>query len=334
MNATPTNSELAREYCAAQAGKLRAALTRLLAHPDAEAVHDVRVACRRLRVVLRVSRRLFGRRQVTPVRERLKELLTLLGGPRDTEVLAARAQRLAESGDGGAVELVNALQAQTETQRRGAAAAVAQGGFAALPQQVEALAAQPAADSKRAHKRQQARAAERAQRVLARQLKTLRRFRRLHAGSGAARLHALRIEMKKLRYTAEFFTRAFPAAPPRSTAPAQRLKTIIRTAEGYQELLGELHDAVVAQETLAQRLREWRPEAAPETQRQAGSQPGMGAVFSLRALLETARTEEARLRDDFGRRWPANVLRRLRAGIRALREEDEQPPAEESPAHA
>ena len=94
--------KLARYICGTQTAKLRVALQRLLRNPDEAAVHDVRVACRRLRMSLRIARKLFGASGVEAVRGRLKKLLTLLGGTRDSEVLGARAQRLADGGDTGA----------------------------------------------------------------------------------------------------------------------------------------------------------------------------------------------------------------------------------------
>ncbi|MHB1290557.1 CYTH and CHAD domain-containing protein, partial [Georgenia sp.] len=56
----------------------------------ADAVHQVRVASRRLRSVLRTFRPLFDRTQTDPLRQELRWLGTVLGDARDTEVMHAR----------------------------------------------------------------------------------------------------------------------------------------------------------------------------------------------------------------------------------------------------
>ena len=55
-----------------------------------EAVHDMRVATRRLRSTLATYRPLLDREQIDPIREELKWLGEALGGPRDAEVLRLR----------------------------------------------------------------------------------------------------------------------------------------------------------------------------------------------------------------------------------------------------
>ncbi|MGD0094475.1 MAG: CHAD domain-containing protein [Planctomycetota bacterium] len=337
MVEAPTNMlQLARGVCGTQAGKLRAALQRLLHYRDAEAVHDVRVACRRLRVALQIVRRSFGRPRIEALREPLKELLTLLGGARDAEVLAARVKRLADSGDRGAPDLLRALELQIEKHRGAALEAIARGVFAALPEQIENLLAQPLTDSARALEQQNAAPVRRAQLVLAKHLRTLQQLPRLDGSSLAARLHELRIEMKKLRYAAEFFAHGLahkaPAAPPNSAAPAppQRraaahpLRRIVKLAEGYQQSLGELHDAVVTQETLSRLLHEGPPPAqpAPGPAAQAGHPAYSPVYYSVRALLEGARADEARLRREFGKSWGAGPLRRLQRTIKAIGTKD------------
>jgi CHAD domain-containing protein len=57
---------------------------------DPDAVHDMRVATRRLRATLRTFRGLWDRRESEAVRDELRRLGHLLGTVRDTQVLAAR----------------------------------------------------------------------------------------------------------------------------------------------------------------------------------------------------------------------------------------------------
>jgi len=299
--ATLTMLQLTRTVCGAQAEKLRAALARLLENPDEEAVHDVRVACRRLRVALRIARKLLGTRRVAPIRRQLKQLLTTLGEIRDAEVLAARARGVA---DAGGKDLASLLDSHTEMQRREAAANVARRSFPSLPERIEALLAEPATTDD-ARSRQEAGVWERAQRALEKHGDTLHTFARLHEESSARQLHVLRIAMKKVRYTAEFFAHAHGPARARRAGvrhdQRQTLRAIINAAQAYQELLGELHDAVVAQDVVEGWLRgAGRPSTLPA---------GAETDATLRRLLDAARADEKRLRAEFGRQWETEDFR-------------------------
>ncbi|MCY3021184.1 MAG: CHAD domain-containing protein, partial [Planctomycetota bacterium] len=134
--------------------------------------------------------------------------------------------------------------------------------------------------------------------------------------SRADELHALRIEMKKTRYAAEFFAAAFtPAAEPTASAghrgpePADplavSLNTIVKVAKSYQESLGELHDAVVAQAVLAGWLSAGVPSLAPEERNDAALRA------ALSDLVAAARADEATLRAAFARRWGPRDRMRL-----------------------
>ncbi|WP_188300495.1 CHAD domain-containing protein, partial [Streptomyces sp. CBMA156] len=57
---------------------------------EPDAVHRMRVACRRLRSALRTFRRLFTAGATDDLAAELRWLATALGGARDREVLAAR----------------------------------------------------------------------------------------------------------------------------------------------------------------------------------------------------------------------------------------------------
>ncbi|XXY45397.1 CHAD domain-containing protein [Sorangium sp. So ce269] len=57
------------------------------AEPDVEAVHDFRVALRRLRTLLKPARRIYGKRRLRPIAEGLREFARATGTLRDEEVL-------------------------------------------------------------------------------------------------------------------------------------------------------------------------------------------------------------------------------------------------------
>ena len=62
---------------------LAAAMQRVVADADPEAVHDLRVNLRKLRVVGRAARPLYGRAAVEPLREACKRALDATGAQRE-----------------------------------------------------------------------------------------------------------------------------------------------------------------------------------------------------------------------------------------------------------
>ncbi|MCY3021839.1 MAG: CHAD domain-containing protein, partial [Planctomycetota bacterium] len=156
---------MALEVCKAQTARLDAALKRLLEHPDKEAVHDVRVACRRLRVALKIANPFLRKKAAVTIRGRLKDLLERLGQARDTEVLAARAWKLLSAehavdgqslprpaGRDGPLRLLRLLQEHSDAQRRDAVEAIRRMGLTSVPRMIEAMTAGPLASSERARR--------------------------------------------------------------------------------------------------------------------------------------------------------------------------------------
>jgi CHAD domain-containing protein len=106
----------------------------------------------------------------------------------------------------------------------------------------------------------------------------VRKAGRGHAQLDTAGLHLLRIEIKKLRYAAEFFSRLWERKAVREYTAA---------LAALQELLGSLNDAATA-ERLCEALRE--PAGGPDCAEALGLVRGW-AAGSARAQL--ARLPEA-----------------------------------------
>ena len=79
-------ADAVRRIARGQASEAAAALGRLRNRRDSEALHDFRVAVRRLRSVLRAYRRWLGRAGATKVRRRLQALGSATNPGRDAEV--------------------------------------------------------------------------------------------------------------------------------------------------------------------------------------------------------------------------------------------------------
>jgi CHAD domain-containing protein len=75
---------------------LAAAIPRVVASSDDEAIHDLRVAIRRLRTMLKMARPLFGRWHSDVVRKGFADVMKATGDLRDEEVLEETLDGLSE----------------------------------------------------------------------------------------------------------------------------------------------------------------------------------------------------------------------------------------------
>jgi CHAD domain-containing protein len=207
------------------------AAERLADASDADALHDFRVALRRLRSALRAYRPWLGRAASRKVRSALRDLGRATNAGRDAEVqaewLAAQARELPDHARAGAAKLAERLQ-----KRR-------------LPRAGELRAAlQSSADKILERLEFQENASPAFSAVYEALLGE-------HAAVAAARLaavgradqveeaHEARIALKRLRYLLEPLADELPLAAP-----------LLETVKELQDLLGELHDAHVLDETL------------------------------------------------------------------------------------
>jgi CHAD domain-containing protein len=236
-----------------------AALARVDGGP--EAVHQMRVAVRRLRSAVSLFRRAVGGPALEVVEAEQQALMRVLGPARDWDVFAAgtgRAVARAFPGDPAILRLV----AATERRRRDCYASLDSfldgATFRALGIRLAGLLAArpwelpPAIDGDDAGQRE---AADRQAAALAAPLRQFathaltRRLARVSEVGGdlsalpAEDLHRARIQIKRLRYAAEFFA---PLYPPRET------RRFIRRLSALQEQLGLLNDGAVAQHLMAQ----------------------------------------------------------------------------------
>lgn len=257
---------------------------------DIEALHDMRVAIRRLRAAMQAFRPALSPR-IETMRVELGWVARALGEVRDLDVQLERLAEWRESFDHAAIaDLEAVLQARRGAARKRMLAALDSRRYDLLvdrfggilrrgparsfaPGRTPILAAAPALIEKRY-----------------RQLR--KRGDAIHKGSPAADYHMLRIDGKKLRYALEFVG---PIYGDRATTFAGRVTSL-------QDLLGLHQDADVAQDMLR--------EMANSTRRLPPS-----TVLTMGMIAERYRIHAAELRRDFpkvyqplrGREW-----RRLR----------------------
>ena len=229
---------------------------------DAEPVHDLRVAVRRLRALLRAARKMFVREWADTLREELDWLGRAFGPLRDLDVLAAHIRtETATLSDADGVKLAPVfavLETDRSAARADALAALGSERYFAL---LEVLASPPQLiDSTKS-----------LEAVAAKQLDKLRKtMRDADASAPDELLHKARIRAKRIRYVAE----------------ALGDQRIVRRAKGFQDVVGEHQDAVVAEERL-RALAERVPEA--------------GLVLGM--LIEQQRERRARTRSDMPKSW-------------------------------
>jgi CHAD domain-containing protein len=209
--------------------ELRPTLPRVIAAAnDEEAVHDLRVAIRRLRTMLKTARPIYGRFHADAVRDAFTTIHRATGALRDEEVLE---ETLAEVDV--AAPAWSAWRARRTARERALRRAVVRRlktgeleRACALLGAIVTLPVRPSRDK-----------------VLAKFARGVveRARRRIEAQrdvptTDSLGLHELRIAYKELRYCAELFARALPADLAAMAAPAAR----------FQKRLGEIHDVDVA----------------------------------------------------------------------------------------
>jgi CHAD domain-containing protein len=264
------------DYLRAQAEQIRAQDPPV--RRDApDAVHQLRVAARRMRSALQAYGKIIQRKASRELTDELKWLGAQLSTARDTEVIE---QRLTEVLHGLPEELmmgpVTAQVTRTMQRRRaeGQAAALAtldSDRYLALHNAIDALLEDPplTGRAKRPADRELPRQMGRAWRRLAKRMRAAEAL-----APGAERdtaLHETRKAGKRLRYAGE-------VAEPAAGKPAKRLKG---RAKKVHKLLGEHQDAVVARPVIR------------ELAAQAHLDGGNGFTFGVLHGLENDRADQA-----------------------------------------
>jgi triphosphatase len=209
----------------------------LLERPDAEALHQARVALRRLRAAMSLFRSALGGTDYRQLRDELRWLAGQLGGARDLDVLSARAV--------GNSTLLEALKPLCERAHAKAATVLRTKRARTL---MLRLSGWIELGGWRSGKRAASRLSKLAGTRLERQWRRMARAGdKLHRLDATGR-HNLRIAVKKLRYAAEFLA-PIHAARPLST---QRDR-FIAALKAMQDRLGDLNDTENAR-MLAKRL--------------------------------------------------------------------------------
>jgi CHAD domain-containing protein len=213
---------------------------------EPESVHNMRSAVRRIRSALAAYRKLYSARPVRHLRDELKWLGQLLGGPRDAEVLLDRLRgHLGELPPGEGVDAASdrverKVGGEFDDGYRQLQEALRSDRYFRLLDELEAFRDTPPvrSDAVSGGRRESAKAVD----------KSARRLRRSHKAAARARrgtdhenaLHQVRKDAKRLRHVAE------TAALVRG----RRAGKVAKAAQRQQKILGDFHDAVIARDLL------------------------------------------------------------------------------------
>ena len=219
---------------------------------DPEAVHQARVALRRLRAAIAIFRRIVPGAELAQLGDEARWLAGELGPVRDLdvflgEIFAPVAQRLA--GETGVAAYRMAGKAMQEQARERARRALRSRRFRLWRDRFQGwLAADIAPPLATAIPSDTAGAlfrpvSEFAAETLDRRDRQARRRGRHLAQLPTEERHELRLSLKKLRYAAEFFASAFEA---------REAKRYVKRLAKLQDGLGYLNDKAVAQPLMAQ----------------------------------------------------------------------------------
>ena len=263
---------------------------------DPEAIHDMRVAARRIRTALRVFRGAVPA-GADELRAEIKWAGTLLGDVRDLDVQRLPLVQVLEDLAAEERAVVHALDDVLAERRAAAHARLLDGldspRFHRVRTEVVALGRGPSALPDQVSRP----IAAVAPFMVRKPYRSLRRAgKRLGSESPSAELHALRLKCKRARYALEFVSPLYDDAADALIARLVRL----------QDLLGDLHDAEVA-------THRWNDFANGSH----GALPE-GSAFVLGRLAERSWAVARKMRRQFPKRFRAIRGRRWKELKRAM----------------
>lgn len=240
---------------------------------DSEDLHDLRVATRRLRALLRAARPLLDRDWAEGLRAELSWLGSALGPARDLDVLVehltGELDELSEDERVAAERLVQRLDSERVEARAAMLEALESERYLHLLDAVEEAARSPRASTED-HSLLD---------IAADEFKRLgKAVRRLSSEPTDEELHRVRIKTKRARYAAELA----------EATAGKKVERFIERAKRLQDVLGEHQDAIVAEDRIRALL---------------GSVRGTRVAFAGGRLVERERSRRRSSRAEWREAW-------------------------------
>jgi CHAD domain-containing protein len=291
LRATDSTAEALRRLLAFQVGRMKK-LEQAASDADEDAVHDMRVAIRRVRALLRIGRPFFPRKRLAPLDDRARETAQALGAVRDLDVILMHAAAYAAAqpdGGTGVLGWIEQLRTRRAAAHEALRAYLAGKRFRRLEAEFRAFLAQDAPRGPGSPRLRDVLPG-----ALWEQYGLLRRYEARERGTPES-LHALRIEIKRWRYLMEFF----------QTVLGKRVVPAIQLAVRAQDHLGRLHDAWVALGLLRGYIAEQVPLDA-------------AALVAMTGYLTALQQEVESLTAGFEDLWQEITGKRLRRRLALL----------------
>jgi CHAD domain-containing protein len=223
---------------------------------DIEALHDMRVATRRMRAAFEVFSEAFEPSALKLHLKGLRATGRALGQVRDLDVFMEEAQRfmatLSEGQSGGLDPLLLEWKGLRDKTRDDMLAYLDSQNYLDFKKKFNLFVNTPGAGTKPIPPDLPTpqRVIEIAPVYIYERLANVRAFEPIIENASIQELHALRIEFKKLRYTVEYFREVM----------GEEAKPVINTLKSMQDHLGELNDAQVASQLIQDFLTRWQAE--------------------------------------------------------------------------
>ncbi|MBN1661192.1 MAG: CHAD domain-containing protein [Anaerolineae bacterium] len=271
--ATAARAEIELDDLMSEAGRktMRQQFQKMLANEpgtrlgeDPEALHDMRVATRRMRAAFRVFGDYYEQNEIEGYKRGLRDTGRALGPVRDLDVFIEKVQAYLETmgpdAQGSLDRLLLTLARKREAARTGMLAYLDGAPYARFKEEfglfceTEGMDSRPvAADAAEIAPH---RVHDVAPVVIYKRLAVVRAYdERVRSHSASLKqLHALRIACKRLRYTLEFFQAVL----------GPDVKKVIQEIVKMQDHLGAIQDVVVARELLQKVLVEQGPDPGIE----------------------------------------------------------------------
>jgi CHAD domain-containing protein len=260
---------------------------------DIEALHDMRVATRRMRAAFEVFGSAFQAKALKPHLKGLRLTGRALGKVRDLDVFMEKAQAyletLLQEQRSGLDPLLAHWQEIRAAARLEMLAHLDSLDYQDFKQEFNLFLNTPGAGAAAVTLDEPSpnRVCEIAPVLIYTRLAGVRAYDAWLEQASVERLHALRIEFKKFRYTLEFFREVL----------GDSAKVVIGEVKKLQDHLGDLNDAVVATQILTDFLANWE---AQQTQLPISERQNPQAIV---AYLAARHDERHRLMITFGEAW-------------------------------
>jgi CHAD domain-containing protein/transposase-like protein len=205
-----------------------------------EAIHDMRVATRRMRSAIRLFQPFFKPNTIKPLNHALRDVARLLGEVRDLDVFMENAQHFAQENPESSLDpLAVVWQKRLNKARRALIRHLDSKAFARFVDQFHAFVTTPGAGARALPGPEEAVAYQVryiAPRLIYEHYEAVRAYQAVLDDAPITTLHALRIDFKRFRYTLEFFGEVL----------GPEIKTVIKETKTMQDHLGNLNDTQVA----------------------------------------------------------------------------------------